>query len=187
MNDRIGELLVQKNLLSEEQLRSARRKKRARAARASATRSRSSASSKKQQVADVVSNQYGVPDDQARRVRGRRRGHRADPGGSRAEAHDPAGEPRRLDADRRDVDPSNIFAIDDLKFLTGYNIEVVVASEEAIRRAIERYYDKGADLDEVMGDFDDDDIRARRRRGRRRRRRPREGGPRTRRSSSCAT
>ena len=39
-------------------------------------------------------------------------------------------------------DPSNIFAIDDLKFLTGYNIEVVVASEQAIREAIEHYYDE---------------------------------------------
>ena len=37
-------------------------------------------------------------------------------------------------------DPSNIYAIDDLKFLTGYNIEPVVASETAIREAIERYY-----------------------------------------------
>ena len=33
-------------------------------------------------------------------------------------------------------DPSNIYAIDDLKFLTGYNIEVVVASEVAIEEAI---------------------------------------------------
>ena len=32
-------------------------------------------------------------------------------------------------------DPSNIFAIDDIKFLTGYNIEVVVASEQAIKEA----------------------------------------------------
>ena len=35
-------------------------------------------------------------------------------------------------------DPSNIFAIDDIKFLTGYNVEVVVASEQAIREAIEQ-------------------------------------------------
>lgn len=38
------------------------------------------------------------------------------------------------------ADPSNIFAIDDLKFATGHNIEVVVASERAIRKAIEKYY-----------------------------------------------
>jgi len=37
-------------------------------------------------------------------------------------------------------DPSDLYAIDDLKFVTGCNIEVVSASEEAIREAIHRYY-----------------------------------------------
>ena len=37
-------------------------------------------------------------------------------------------------------DPSNIFAIDDLKFATGKNIEVVVTAERAIQKAIEKYY-----------------------------------------------
>ena len=56
-------------------------------------------------------------------------------------------------------DPSNIFAIDDLKFLTGYNIDVVVASEQAIREALDRLYaDKGPDLDEVMMGFDDSEV-----------------------------
>ncbi len=55
-------------------------------------------------------------------------------------------------------DPSNIFAIDDIKFLTGYNIEVVVASEEAIRKAIERYYEKGISYDDVLEEFDEEDI-----------------------------
>jgi type IV pilus assembly protein PilB len=38
-------------------------------------------------------------------------------------------------------DPSNILALDDLKFLTGYNVEVVVASEIAIEEAFEKYYE----------------------------------------------
>lgn len=38
------------------------------------------------------------------------------------------------------ADPSNIFAIDDVKFLTGYNVEVVVSSEAAIKEAIEREF-----------------------------------------------
>jgi hypothetical protein len=46
------------------------------------------------------------------------------------------------------ADPSNIFAIDDLKFLTGYNIEVVVASDGAIRDAIDRYYGEKAEQKE---------------------------------------
>src|SRR5262244_3590085 len=39
------------------------------------------------------------------------------------------------------ADPSNIFAIDDLKFLTGYNVEVVVAAEAALEEAMGRYYE----------------------------------------------
>ena len=54
-------------------------------------------------------------------------------------------------------DPSNIYAIDDLKFLTGYNIEIVVASEVAIEEAFHRYYDR-VDYDEVMEGFDEEEI-----------------------------
>ena len=38
------------------------------------------------------------------------------------------------------ADPTNVFAMDDIKFMTGYNVEPVVASEGAIEDAIERYY-----------------------------------------------
>ncbi len=38
------------------------------------------------------------------------------------------------------ADPTNVFAMDDIKFMTGYNVEPVVASEIAIREAIEQYY-----------------------------------------------
>ncbi|HEY3450695.1 MAG TPA: type IV-A pilus assembly ATPase PilB [Myxococcales bacterium] len=56
-------------------------------------------------------------------------------------------------------DPSNIFAMDDIKFLTGYNIETVVASEMAIREAVERYYaPKGPTMEEILGDVDDSGV-----------------------------
>ncbi len=57
-------------------------------------------------------------------------------------------------------DPTNLHAIDDIKFLTGYNVEPVVASETAIQTAIERYYAVGPSYDEVMEEFDigDEDI-----------------------------
>ena len=45
------------------------------------------------------------------------------------------------------TDPSNIYAMDDIKFLTGFNVEVVVASESSIRRAQEKYYDLPTDMD----------------------------------------
>ena len=58
-------------------------------------------------------------------------------------------------------DPSNIFAIDELKFLTQYNIEPVVASEASIEEAIARYYNRPEDepeidLEDMMGEFDDE-------------------------------
>jgi len=58
------------------------------------------------------------------------------------------------------ADPSNIFAIDDVKFLTNLNIEVVVATEANIRKAIEKNYAQaaGASYDEVMDGLDESEI-----------------------------
>src|SRR5215204_1977628 len=42
------------------------------------------------------------------------------------------------------TDPTNVFAMDDIKFMTGYNVEPVVASETAVSDAIARYYPAGA-------------------------------------------
>ncbi len=56
------------------------------------------------------------------------------------------------------ADPSNIFAIDDIKFMTGYNVEVVVAFEASIKHAIDKYYDQSASFDDVMGDLEDIDL-----------------------------
>ena len=38
------------------------------------------------------------------------------------------------------TDPTNVFAMDDIKFMTGYNVEPVVASEQAVADAIQKYY-----------------------------------------------
>ena len=43
------------------------------------------------------------------------------------------------------ADPSNVFVIDDVKFMTGYNVEVVVSSESSIIHAITSYYRGGGD------------------------------------------
>jgi len=58
------------------------------------------------------------------------------------------------------ADPSNIEAIDEIKFLTEYNIEVVVATEAEIKEAIDAYHDSADMLDDVMANFDDSDIEA---------------------------
>src|SRR6185295_4343325 len=38
------------------------------------------------------------------------------------------------------ADPTNVFAMDDIKFMTGYNVEPVVASETSLEEAIDKYY-----------------------------------------------
>jgi len=55
-------------------------------------------------------------------------------------------------------DPSNIFAIDDIKFMTSYNVEVVVASETAIKTAIDKFYDQSASLADVMSGMEMEDV-----------------------------
>jgi type IV pilus assembly protein PilB len=57
------------------------------------------------------------------------------------------------------ADPSNLHAIDDIKFLTGYNVEPVVSSEAAIVAAIERHYAAPEiSYDEIMEGFDESEI-----------------------------
>jgi type IV pilus assembly protein PilB len=43
------------------------------------------------------------------------------------------------------ADPSNVFVIDDVKFMTGYNVEVVVSSESSILHTISTYYRSGGE------------------------------------------
>src|SRR6266852_6281206 len=38
------------------------------------------------------------------------------------------------------ADPTNVCAMDDIKFMTGYNVEPVVASETSLEEAIDKYY-----------------------------------------------
>jgi type IV pilus assembly protein PilB len=53
------------------------------------------------------------------------------------------------------IDPTNVFAMDDIKFMTGFNIEPVVASETAIRESIDKYYGSShaIELKKVMEDI----------------------------------
>ncbi len=54
------------------------------------------------------------------------------------------------------ANPDNIFAIDDIKFITGLEVRPVVATETAIKRAIDRFYDSADSLAEVMRDMEED-------------------------------
>jgi len=54
------------------------------------------------------------------------------------------------------VDPSNVFAIDDVKFMTGYNVEPVVATEAGIKQAMSKHYSMSDAIDTVMTKLGDD-------------------------------
>ena len=56
------------------------------------------------------------------------------------------------------ADPSNIFAIDDIKFMTGFKVEPVVAAETSIKNSINKYYDSAGMVEDIIKNFDDKDV-----------------------------
>ncbi len=54
------------------------------------------------------------------------------------------------------ANPSNIFAIDDIKFITGLDVHPAVCGELAIKQAIERHYAVGESLASIMQGIEDD-------------------------------
>ena len=58
------------------------------------------------------------------------------------------------------VDPTNVFAMDDVKFMTGLNVEPVVVAEGSVQQAIAKYYGTSREIelastavDEVLRPF----------------------------------
>ena len=157
MNERIGELLVKENLLSAEQLRKARDEAKTSGGRLGAQITRLGFL-QEAELSDFVAKQYSVPAIDLDEFE-------IDPAVIELIPEEVALKHTVLPVNRAGstlilatADPSNIFAIDDIKFLTGYNIEVVVASEDGIKRAIDRHYDQSSSLTDVMSDFDDTDL-----------------------------
>jgi type IV pilus assembly protein PilB len=52
------------------------------------------------------------------------------------------------------VDPTDIFAIDDIKFMTGYDVEPFIALEGAVSSALAKYYDSSRQLQTVLKDIE---------------------------------
>ena len=52
------------------------------------------------------------------------------------------------------ADPTNVFALDDVGFMTGLQIQPVVASEAAIRKAFERLYETGGSVNDMMSELE---------------------------------
>jgi type IV pilus assembly protein PilB len=158
MSGRLGELLIRENLISLQQLQKAQDEQRKTGGRIGSLLVKQGAIAESD-LTNFLSKQYGVPaislkdfdiDDEVIKLIPK----------TTAEKH------QIVPVNRAGAsliiamsDPSNIFAIDDIKFLTGYNVEVVVASEQAIKEAIERYYaEKGPSYEELMSGFDDSEV-----------------------------
>ncbi|OGP93837.1 MAG: type IV-A pilus assembly ATPase PilB [Deltaproteobacteria bacterium RBG_16_54_18] len=54
------------------------------------------------------------------------------------------------------VDPFNVSVIDDIKFRTGYHVEVMVASESNIKTTIDRHLNPTSSIDGALADFEDE-------------------------------
>jgi len=55
-------------------------------------------------------------------------------------------------------DPSNLVAINEVKFLTGYDVKVAVACVSAISAAIERHYEEGTNYQEVLTELGTEEV-----------------------------
>ena len=157
LNERIGELLVQESLLSAEQLGHARREALAKGGRLGAQIAELGYLDEAE-LTDFVARQYGVPviDLDALEF---------DPEVLRLVPEEVARKHGVIPVNRAGsiltvamADPSNVFALDDIKFLTGYNVQPVVTSEESILRFLEDHYEEDTEFEEVMAGFDDSDI-----------------------------
>jgi len=54
------------------------------------------------------------------------------------------------------ANPSNIFALDDIKFITGYDIEPRVATDAMIKKALDKAYDSAGTMADVMKGIEED-------------------------------
>lgn len=52
------------------------------------------------------------------------------------------------------ADPMNVFATDDLRLMTGCEIDVVIASENEIKAAIDKYYGGKTSMDDIVKDME---------------------------------
>jgi type IV pilus assembly protein PilB len=154
---RLGELLVRENLISLSQLQKAQEEQRKTGARLGYSLTKLGILDETE-LTNFLSKQYGVPSINLADFE-------ISPDVLQLVPAELAKRHQLLPVNRAGAtlivamsDPANIYAIDDLKFRTGLNIEVVVASEVAIDEAITRYYEKSVTYDDVLGDIDAESV-----------------------------
>lgn len=54
------------------------------------------------------------------------------------------------------VDPTDLNAIDDIKFMTQLSVEVSIAPESEIKRALDKFYDTGEEMGDMLDGFDEE-------------------------------
>jgi type IV pilus assembly protein PilB len=58
------------------------------------------------------------------------------------------------------ADPTDLNAVDDIHFMTGLAVEISIATESEIRKALDTYYDTGQHVEDMLDEFGDDDLEA---------------------------
>ncbi len=151
MSQRLGDLLVREKVITAEQLEKALKEQGTSGTRLGAALVKLGFLSD-DDVTNFLSRQYGVPAINLNYFE-------IDPSVVKLIPYDTAKRYQILPLSRVGasltiamVDPTNVFAMDDIKFMTGFNIEPVVASESAILEGIEKAYNTSPveDLESVM-------------------------------------
>jgi type IV pilus assembly protein PilB len=146
MSGKLGELLLKENLINADQLKQALEHQKSTGGRLGNSLVKLGFLSD-DEVTAVLSRQYGVPSINLGYFE-------VDPSVTKLIPMETAMKYQILPLSRVGssltvamVDPTNVFAMDDIKFMTGFNIEPVVASESAINEAIKKHYGSVEDVE----------------------------------------
>ncbi len=136
---RIGELLLKEKLITADQLQQALAQQKANGGKLGFNLVKMGFV-KDEQITALLSKQYGVPSINLAQFK-------LDPTIIKLVPNETARKYQIIPLSRSGstltiamTDPTNVFAMDDIKFMTGYTVEPVVASEIAITEAVEKYY-----------------------------------------------
>ena len=139
MSVRLGEILVKESLITQDQLQKALEFQRSNGGKLGSCLTKMGFITD-DDITGVLSRQYGVPSINLKY-------YEIDPTVIKLIPQDTATRYQVIPLSRVGsvltiamTDPTNVFAMDDIKFMTGFNVEPVVASESAIGEAIVRFY-----------------------------------------------
>ena len=159
MSARLGELLVKEKLISQDQLKQALDHQKTHGGRLGTALVKLGLVTD-DEVTAVLSRQYGVPSINLKF-------YEVDPAVVKLIPQETAVRYQIVPLSRVGstltiamTDPTNVFAMDDIKFMTGFNVEPVVASESAIAEAIVKFYGESSsvqELDKVIKDLAGED------------------------------